>query len=508
MESAGAERGRHDAGHGQQRKREVLGCQDRPTPDNWRAQIPEGRPGVFAEWKIPGGPATGVYYHAIELWDVDKAEILRVFNALYSDGPDYRPSGPRFFSGQQVCLQYEAAGRRAQRNHDDCFLGSVQRQRWHVGVINPACQALAWSPDGQRLAGNTGLGQYMESKIWDLGKLQLSDYHIGHRGLRVRYGPALAWSREGKLLARIGAGHQIELWNPTAPKQVRSLRGIEKNGKFPVGPYLTLTQLVFSPQSDLLATLAPQDPWLWDAASGQPVRRLDSLGKPLGAFADAAWSPDGKTLATANHNWNGVDLWDIDTGMHRQQLEGHKGRVRALAWSPDGKILATGGADQSVRLWKQTGEFLTQLTDPDGNQKIVNALAWLPDGKTLVTLSDNRTLCVWDTSNDKLVRVNKELDGQGRFSPDGKLLASLNTLAGIRLWDTATGQPARASSSSSGPNRPIKPWSSRRRAIISATRRASSSRRLSTWSRPPRARTHCRLRILPTNTGGRTTRTG
>jgi WD40 repeat protein/serine/threonine protein kinase len=356
------------------------------------------------------------YLHGIDLWSVDKGEKLRFLQGLWHSG------GPRFSpDSKSVCgwMEHTATGK-----NTTVFWDVPDGKRWSIGLIRPDCEAAAWSPDGGRLAANKYLYQSSDGTVWDLNPLALSQVLPG-----VRFSPLpVAWSRDGKLLARSGGGLEIQLWDLPAQKPLRTLVGKRSSDL-----------IVFSPQSDLLAAFSGE-PWLWDAGTGQAVRRLDSLGKPVGVVVDAAWSPDGKTLATVNRDWNGVDLWDIDTGKHRKRLDRHKDRPRALAWSPDGKTLASGGADQTVHLWTHTGEFLTQLADSQKQSK-VTALAWLPDGKTLAALSDNRALCLWDTSTDKLLRVHKDVETQGRFSADGKLLASLNTLAGIRLWDTATGQP-------------------------------------------------------------------
>jgi WD40 repeat protein len=159
----------------------------------------------------------------------------------------------------------------------------------------------------------------------------------------------------------------------------------------------------------------------------------------VGLVAALTWSPDGKTLASVNRDWNGVDLWDVGSGKHQKRLEGHKGRPTALTWSPDGEILASGGADRTVRLWKKTGEFVRELKDDQ--QDRISALAWL-NGATLATFGGNNRLCVWNVAAEKLQSsATVPGTGKGRFSPDGRLLASVNDLAGVRLWETATGRP-------------------------------------------------------------------
>jgi RNA polymerase sigma factor (sigma-70 family) len=251
--------------------------------------------------------------------------------------------------------------------------------------------------------------------------------------VRWRHGffvQALAYSPNGKMIAAVGAGRAITLWDVASGKEIHQF----PNGDQP-------HSLAFSPNGKILATTGVSVCHLWDVATGKELRQLKGHQEVL---RSVAFSPDGKTVATASADGT-VRLWDSATGEERGQLNSGSDEVCRLAYSPDGKWIASTSMDGTIHLWDpNTREQGRRLTE---HKKATWSVAFSPDGKLLASSSDDGTIRLWDVATGRRSRVLAENLGEYdkpiAFSPDGVLLASGCRDGTIRLWNVADGAEKR-----------------------------------------------------------------
>jgi len=236
--------------------------------------------------------------------------------------------------------------------------------------------ALAWSPDGKRLATATG----KQISLWS-SSLAL-EHAFAPLASTVS---ALAWDKPGRdLAAAMNGGLVVHRVEPRF--QLRHYKW--------AAPCLTAA---FSPSSRFLAT-GTQDGTVhfWHLSTG---RDSQMRGYP-GRVDFMSWSGDSRYLATAADEQ--IVLWDFGgkgpEGSRPVQLRGHTDRIECLAFEPGGNYLVTGGRDWRLSLWlpgKATAALDAQLTEAEPT-----CLRWSADGRFVAAGERNGRLSIYE-----LVRI-------------------------------------------------------------------------------------------------------
>ncbi len=201
-----------------------------------------------------------------------------------------------------------------------------------------------------------------------------------------------------------------------------------------------VTDVKFSPNGELVASIGNEKIQLWNKSSLTPVSQI-----PNEAGYSIAFSPNGKILAASR----GADiiLWNLDNPDQPKQigqpLTGHTGIIFSLMFSPDGQKLASGSFDQTTILWNVSDPTKpSRLNTFKGHENIVRSVAFSPDGKYLASGALDFKINIWDVSTGELY---KTLTGSHpdslAFSPNGKILAAGQEDYTITLWNMETGQP-------------------------------------------------------------------
>jgi WD40 repeat protein len=243
----------------------------------------------------------------------------------------------------------------------------------------------AFSPDGKRIA--TG-GSGNKVNLWDVKTKRLLLTFNHHTALIQ----CVAFSPDGKRIASgaggesIGEDRRLLIWNAESGK-VEVTINVQAEG---------VQAVAFSPDGKrgIIAPASVVPVRIWDAHNGRPVVTLET-DREVWGITGAAFSPDGKQIATSNAGRTG-SIWDAKTGKELFRLRGHKTWVTSVAYSPDGKRVVTGGAvnDFTLRVWDpRNGRELQGWT---AHQDHIHSVAFSSNGKHIVSGGDDNTAKVWD----------------------------------------------------------------------------------------------------------------
>ncbi|MFP4101785.1 WD40 domain-containing protein [Coleofasciculus sp.] len=199
-------------------------------------------------------------------------------------------------------------------------------------------------------------------------------------------------------------------------------------------------QVAFSPDGKTIATASfDHTVKLW-----QPNGKLIHTIQENDKVNSLAFSPDGKLIATASFD-NTVKLWKLDGSSPIRTFQGHSEGVFGVAFSPDSKLIATASGDKTIKLWNpEDGTLLKTLT---GHEDVIDGIAFSPNGEIIASASWDGTVKLWRTTNEKSFRILKDETLEAdkshsdrvfgvAFSPDGKMIASVSRDNTAKLWNT------------------------------------------------------------------------
>ncbi len=307
-----------------------------------------------------------------------------------------------------------------------------------------AVYAVAFSPDGQRLAVGGAMGALSLSNSVGAGFVQVWDVDPAQPAASLLHEQDLAnvsdvaFSPDGRFLAAAGAEKVVQLWDATTYQKVRTLRGHDA----------LVTKIAFGPDSTRVVSASSDSTVrIWNVETGE---ELETLRGHTADVNSVAYDAGGRRIVSAGSDGT-VRIWDATKGQFAQSLKGHAKSVQSVAFAPDGRFLVSGSLDQTVRLWDLSAGGTGQILGKD--QKPVWCVAVSPDGSRIAAAegdwqdtSHAGQVGVWDAlSGEELWRqpAHPGIVWSVAFSPDGARLASAGgELAqgpgGVKVWDVST----------------------------------------------------------------------
>jgi WD40 repeat protein len=196
----------------------------------------------------------------------------------------------------------------------------------------------------------------------------------------------------------------------------------------------------------------------------RPMRLVVQQGQPHVSNGFAAFSPDGRLVATG-HNGGDVVVWDVGSGREVRRLTDNSGDPGAQdidgwlwgVFSPDSRLLAT-GVGPNVRLWDLlTGERRWLATHADNpffepGDAARSPVVFDADGRHVVVTGTGHKL-TWDARTGRLVsrvrlpRPAKEIESfdlrppRSAASPGGRFVAEAKDGV-VAVKEKATGREA------------------------------------------------------------------
>jgi len=237
-------------------------------------------------------------------------------------------------------------------------------------------------------------------------------------------------------------------------RSLRTTRAFRVATGRPAGPPLRPRGLIvnaaFSPDGKMVATLSARDGQLaegqevvvWDWSSGRQERRVALPSEPR----SLSYRPDGRRLAVLCGGGE-LLLFDPADGREALRWRAHDAEPAhhwinngEVGFSPDGRSVLTWGMGNDVRVWEaDTGRL---RYPPLRHRDKCHDVQFSRDGRLMALASYDGSVRVRDFATGTVVAelpAHPDLVYSARFSPDGRLLVTACRDHSVRVWDWREG---------------------------------------------------------------------
>lgn len=308
--------------------------------------------------------------------------------------------------------------------------------------------AIAWSPDGVKLAAGTYYGGFASGSVPyrgysdpGLGLTYLWQAPSGWAATNVsllrvttnRYGKvsALAFSADSAWLAS-GCAAGSNLVNLVEDGSVVATRPAYNSS---VGP-AAVTSVAFSTRGMMASGCEDGTIRVYSSSWSQVWSSTSAHASNVTAVA---FSPDGSLLATASLDRT-IRIWSTTNWSGLQTLAGQTNGVTSVAFSPNGQKVVSGGTDGSVKIWDwQSDNCLVTIP---AHTLPVTSTVFSADGASVISGSEDDTVQIWSAADGSPVLTlggQRDYVGAVTFSPDGMLCASAGGEPDVQVRNAMNG---------------------------------------------------------------------
>ena len=302
----------------------------------------------------------------------------------------------------------------------------------------PPCWAVAFSPDGARLA----VGTYRRVLIYEVASgNKLSDWAVSSDAIR-----SLAFSPDGAVLAAgtgvPGLSGVVLLLNASNGQLIKTLK-----------PHYDTVESVAFLGTQILSAANDEKVCVTDAMTGQTIGTLsEHVGRCLAVTAPArASQQDGGALFATGGADKMFKVWDADKRRVVVNFDQCASVVWCVAALPQPGRFLVGSGDGTLRIFgvrsdgkardpkepdPRTG-FVSQTfggAHPDG----VYAVAVAPNGQTVASGGADKKVKVWNLGRNRMEKEFTEATADIwslAISPNNQLVAAASLDGHVRLYD-------------------------------------------------------------------------